>query len=88
MSDEYTVELRFGSPLRFYTDNPNTAYLQATRLRVDDVLSYLDAGTPVDELLEDFPQLSQEDVETCRRFRAHLDANTETLKVRLHAPRR
>ena len=54
--DRITVDpaIRFGKPC-----------VRGTRLTVGDVLGTLAAGCSESELLEDFPQLSHEDVLAC-----------------------
>jgi uncharacterized protein (DUF433 family) len=49
--------IRFGKPC-----------VRGTRLTVGDVLGTLAAGCSETELLEDFPQLSHEDVLACMAF--------------------
>jgi len=51
--------VRFGKPC-----------VRGTRLTVGDVLGTLAAGTTEAELLEDFPQLTHEDVLACLAFAA------------------
>ena len=51
--------VRFGKPC-----------VRGTRLSVGDVLGILSAGSTEAELLEDFPQLSHEDVLACLAFAA------------------
>jgi uncharacterized protein (DUF433 family) len=51
--------VRFGKPC-----------VRGTRLTVGDVLGNLAAGSTEAELLEDFPQLSHEDVLACLAFAA------------------
>jgi len=51
--------VRFGKPC-----------VRGTRLTVADVLGTLAAGTTEAELLEDFPQLTHEDVLACLAFAA------------------
>ena len=51
--------MRFGKPC-----------VRGTRLSVGDVLGILSAGSTEAELLEDFPQLSHEDVLACLAFAA------------------
>ena len=40
------------------------------RITVYDVLSYLAAGMTVAEILDDFPYLTQEDIQACLAFAA------------------
>ena len=51
--------VRFGKPC-----------VRGTRLTVGDVLGNLAAGSTEAELLEDFPQLSHEDILACLAFAA------------------
>ena len=44
--------------------------IRGLRLTVQDVLEYLAAGTSVDEILADFPDLTAEDVRACLAFAA------------------
>jgi uncharacterized protein (DUF433 family) len=44
--------------------------IRGMRITVYDVLSYLAAGMTVAELLNDFPYLTQEDVQACLAFAA------------------
>jgi uncharacterized protein (DUF433 family) len=57
--DRITIDpaIRFGKPC-----------VRGTRLTVGDVLGTLAAGCSETELLEDFPQLSHEDVLACMAF--------------------
>jgi uncharacterized protein (DUF433 family) len=40
------------------------------RITVYDVLSYLAAGMTVDEVLDDFPYLTHEDIQACYAYAA------------------
>ena len=44
--------------------------IKGTRITVTDILEYLAAGMSEKELLEDFPQLSQEDIQATFSFAA------------------
>lgn len=44
--------------------------IRGIRMTVDDVLGYLAAGMSREELLEEFPNLTQEDIEACFAFDA------------------
>ena len=46
--------VRFGKPC-----------IRGTRITVGDVLGYLAGGMTEDQILEDFPQLSRDDVRAC-----------------------
>jgi uncharacterized protein (DUF433 family) len=52
-------EIRFGKPT-----------VRGTRITVGDVLSYLAGGMTEDQILEDFPSLSLEDIRACLAFAA------------------
>jgi uncharacterized protein (DUF433 family) len=42
--------------------------IRGIRMTVDDVLGYLAAGMSREEFLEEFPNLTQEDIEACYAF--------------------
>lgn len=44
--------------------------IRSMRITVYDVLSYLAAGMTVAEVLDDFPYLTQEDIQDCFAFAA------------------
>lgn len=44
--------------------------IRGMRITVYDVLSYLAAGMKVDQILDDFPYLTAEDVQACLAFAA------------------
>lgn len=44
--------------------------IRGMRITVYDVLSYLAAGMTVDQVLDDFPYLTAEDVQACLAFAA------------------
>ena len=46
------------------------ACVRGLRIAVHDVISYLAAGMTVDEVLEDFPMLTREDILACLAFDA------------------
>jgi uncharacterized protein (DUF433 family) len=52
-------EIRFGKPT-----------VRGTRITVGDVLSYLASGMTEDEVLQDLPQLTREDIRACLAFAA------------------
>jgi len=52
-------EIRFGR-----------ACLTGTRISVDDVLGWLGNGMSTEELLEDFPELTTEQIRACLRYAA------------------
>jgi uncharacterized protein (DUF433 family) len=49
--------------------------IRGMRITVYDVLSYLAAGMTVAEVLDDFPYLTQEDVQACFAFAAERERN-------------
>ena len=57
--------VRFGKPC-----------VRGTRITVGDVLGYLAGGTPEDELLAEFPQLSAGDVRACLVYAAERERRT------------
>jgi len=44
--------------------------IRGTRMTVYDVLSYLAAGMTPEEVLNDFPSLTKEDIEACLSYAA------------------
>jgi uncharacterized protein (DUF433 family) len=52
-------EVRFGKPC-----------VRGTRISVGDVLSYLASGMRADEILTDFPQLTNDDIRACLAYAA------------------
>lgn len=44
--------------------------IRGLRITVYDILEYLAAGMTVGEILEDFPELTQEDIKACLAFAA------------------
>lgn len=53
------TEVRFGKPC-----------IKNTRISVYDVLSWLASGMSTKEILEDFPELSEEDIQACLSYAA------------------
>ncbi|GAB3228461.1 DUF433 domain-containing protein [Algoriphagus aestuariicola] len=51
--------IRFGKP-----------YLIGSRITVSDVLGWMASGMSVEEILEDFPELSEEHVRACLAYAA------------------
>ena len=47
--------------------------IRGTRIAVADVFDYLGGGMSIAELLEDFPDLSSEDIQACFAFAADRD---------------
>jgi uncharacterized protein (DUF433 family) len=52
--------------------------IRGMRITVYDVLSYLAAGMTVAEVLDDFPYLTQEDIQACFAFAAERERNMLT----------
>ena len=44
--------------------------IRGLRITVGDVLGYLASGMTIDEVLEDFPQLTREDILACLAYAA------------------
>lgn len=44
--------------------------IRSMRITVYDVLSYLAAGETTEEILEDFPMLTREDIQACLAYAA------------------
>jgi uncharacterized protein (DUF433 family) len=53
------TEVRFGKPC-----------IRNTRISVYDVLSWLASGMSTKEILEDFPELSEDDIQACLSYAA------------------
>ena len=58
--------VRFGKPC-----------VRGTRITVGDVLGYLAGGTSEEQLLEQFPQLSSDDVRACLTYAAERERRTQ-----------
>ena len=46
------------------------------RITVADVLGWLASGMRQEEILEDFPELTEEDIQACLQFAAHRERQT------------
>ena len=57
--------VRFGKPC-----------VRGTRITVGDVLGYLAGGTPEDQLLKEFPQLTRDDLRACLAYAAERERRT------------
>jgi uncharacterized protein (DUF433 family) len=53
--------------------------IRGLRITVYDVLSYLAAGMTHEEILRDFPDLTEEDIRACLAFAADRERNIEIL---------
>jgi uncharacterized protein (DUF433 family) len=54
--------------------------IRGMRLTVSDVLSYLASGMNEAEILQDFPELTSEDVRACLAFAADRERHTRLIK--------
>jgi uncharacterized protein (DUF433 family) len=70
--DRITIDpgIRFGKPC-----------IRGTRISVGDVLEYLAGGMSEDEILEDFPQLTRDDIRACLAYAAERERRTLTAPV-------
>jgi uncharacterized protein (DUF433 family) len=50
--------------------------IKGTRITVGDVFGYLSGGMTVAEVLDDFPDLTAEDIQACFAFAAAREQNT------------
>jgi uncharacterized protein (DUF433 family) len=55
--------------------------IRGMRLTVSDVLGYLASGMNEAEILQDFPELTSEDVRACFAFAADRERHTRLIKV-------
>lgn len=53
--------------------------IRGTRMTVTDVLEYLAGGMTQDELLREFPDLTEEDIRACLAFAADRERKLATL---------
>lgn len=51
--------------------------IRGMRITVKDILEYLAGGMTQAEILEDFPELEQEDLTACFAFAAHRESHLE-----------
>jgi uncharacterized protein (DUF433 family) len=54
--------------------------IRGMRITVYDVLSYLAAGTSAKQLLEEFPELTEEDIQACLSYAADAENHTRLLQ--------
>jgi uncharacterized protein (DUF433 family) len=54
--------------------------IRGMRLTVSDVLGYLASGMTETEVIEDFPELTPEDIRACFAFAADRERHTRVLK--------
>ncbi len=55
--------------------------IRGLRITVGDVLEYLASGMSHEEILRDFPDLTEEDIRACLAFAAARERGTEILPV-------
>ncbi|NJL37278.1 MAG: DUF433 domain-containing protein [Leptolyngbyaceae cyanobacterium RM2_2_4] len=55
--------------------------IRGMRITVYDVLSYLASGMTYEEILEDFPYLTQEDILACLGYAADRERQTLTIQA-------
>ena len=54
--------------------------IRGMRITVSDVLSYLAAGMTESEVIDDFPELTSEDIRACFAFAADRERHTRVIK--------
>jgi uncharacterized protein (DUF433 family) len=54
--------------------------IRGLRITVYDVLSYLAAGMTIDEILDDFPTLTRDDILACLSYAADRERHTLIVK--------
>jgi uncharacterized protein (DUF433 family) len=55
--------------------------IRGMRITVYDVLSYLASGMTYEEILDDFPYLTQEDILACLRYAADRERQTMAIEA-------
>lgn len=55
--------------------------IRGLRITVSDVLEYMAAGMTHEEILADFPDLTETDLRACLAYAADREHNTETIFV-------
>lgn len=55
--------------------------IRGMRMTVSDVLSYLASGMSEAEIIEDFPELTSEDIRACLAFAADRERHTRLIKA-------
>ena len=53
--------------------------IRGTRITVYDVLSYLAAGMMIEEVLDDFPKLTKEDIFACISYAGSVVSNSRII---------
>lgn len=54
--------------------------IRGLRITVSDVLGYLASGMSVDEVLQDFPELTRDDIQACFAYAAEMQRRVVVLK--------
>lgn len=54
--------------------------IRKMRITVYDVLGYLASGMSFDEIIEDFPELTHEDITACLEYASDSDKHTRLLQ--------
>ncbi|MFI5187445.1 MAG: DUF433 domain-containing protein [Chitinophagales bacterium] len=55
--------------------------IRGMRITVYDVLSYLASGMTPDQIIEDFPELTKEDIQACLSYAADSEKHTRLLQT-------
>jgi uncharacterized protein (DUF433 family) len=69
-----TTILRYHVPMNYLEhigiDRSGKPCIRGTRIAVADIFDYLGGGMSIAEVLDDFPDLTTEDIQACFAFRA------------------
>lgn len=76
--------------MKSYTEiisiNPNIRSgkpcIRNLRITVSDVLGYLAAGMTTQEIINDFPELSKEDIQACLAYAAESEKHVKFISVK------
>lgn len=75
--------------LRRITVNPavfqGKPTIRGMRIKVETILSLLEQGVSVEEILEDYPDLERDDIRACLAYARSLVANEDLSAVRVEA---
>lgn len=55
--------------------------IRGMRITVYDILGYLASGMSPDEIIEDFPELTQEDITACLDYASDSEKHTRLLRT-------
>jgi uncharacterized protein (DUF433 family) len=55
--------------------------IRGMRITVYDVLGYLASGMASKEIIDDFPELTEEDIQACLSYAADIDKHTQLLQT-------